>query len=231
MEIKQIPLSFGLRDDATFASFYAQDKNIQAKQCIYTMATGDGEQFAYLYGNSGTGKTHLLQAAVNIAYEHRKTSLYLTLKNIKTLTCEQLKSLNNINLVCIDDIDFVCGNNNWEESLFHLYNQLKENNGKLIISSKHSPQHIKITLADLKSRLSWGISYNLQMLTDEEKIIALRSRAKVRGINLDDKVCNFLFNHLPRDMQQIFSLLDKLDQASLVEKRKITVPFVKEILA
>jgi len=227
--LAQLPLSFGLRDDATFASFYAVE-NAEAKNCIMRMAEGNGEQFAYLYGSAGVGKTHLLHAACHVAYEYGQSAMYLPIAKYSTLSTQDLSDLASINLICLDDVDSISGLANWEEALFHLYNRIRDSGSRLIVSADSVPQQLKINLLDLKSRLAWGVTYHLQQLADEQKLQALQLRAKFRGINLTDAVSSFLLKHCQRDMSQLFTILDILDRSSIAQKRKITIPFVKTVL-
>lgn len=105
-----------------------------------------------------------------------------------------------------------------------------QNTCRLLVSAEKSPLHIHLQLADLKSRLASGVTYQLHLMSDEEKIEALRLRAHCRGLELNKTVAQFLLNHCPRNMQELFGTLEKLDQASLAEQRRLTIPFVKQIL-
>lgn len=229
MELLQLPLGFGLRDDATFSSFYATT-NIAAKDCILTMAKGGGEKFCYLYGSVGVGKTHLLHAACHIAYEHNQSAMYMPLEEYSRMSLHELADLSSINLIRLDDVDKISGVANWEEAVFHLYNRIKDNGSRLIVSANASPANLSIKMPDLKSRMAWGMSFLLQPLTDEDKALVLKQRAKSRGIILTDVVSRFLLTHCARDMTGLFASLDKLDCASIAEKRKITIPFIKQVL-
>lgn len=231
MELAQLPLSIGLRDDATFANFYS-DNNAQAVNAVLALAKGSGkDDFIYLYANAaGAGKTHLLQAACHVAYEYKKTAVFIPLSECTRLTVNILTDLANMDLVCVDDIDGIAGSPNWEEALFHLYNYVKASSARLLISANCAPPQLRIALPDLKSRLACGVSYQLQPLSDEQKLLVIKARAHSRGIKLDDTVSKFLLSRCPRDMTQLFAALAQLDRASLVEKRRVTIPFVKEVL-
>jgi len=98
------------------------------------------------------------------------------------------------------------------------------------VSASAAPTQIDIQLPDLVTRLSWGVSYQLQSLSDDGKRIALQQRATQRGLQLPDDVVQFVLRRSLRDMNSLFELLDKLDVASLVEQRKLTIPFVKQYL-
>ncbi len=228
---RQMSLSVGLRDDATLDNFYA-GQNQQAKAAVTHLASnfsqGD-EHFVYLWGAEGVGCTHLLQAACQ-AIAPQEQSFYLPLDEVASYGPEVLDGLESFDLLCIDHIDAITSNAAWEESLFHLYNRIRENGSRLLVSATQAPVHLPITLKDLSSRLSWGVVYQVVALDDQDKAEALRLRAHARGINLGEEVMQFILHRSPRQMSKLYAILEQLDQASLTAKRKITIPFVKEIL-
>ena len=229
--IDQLPLNIQLRDDATLDSFYPGD-NVEALNAIQQIAKGEGENFLYIWGQTGVGRTHLLQAACHFATESGVTAIYIPLKGQcgAKFSPEILQGIEDLSLVCLDDIDEAAGFSNWEEALFHLFNRIRSNNGRLIVSSAFAPKDLPIKLPDLKSRLSWGVIYQLHRLNDEQKISALQLHAEQRGIELSETVGQFLLNRCSRNMNELFSVLEKLDRASLAEQRRLTIPFVKQVL-
>jgi DnaA family protein len=141
-----------------------------------------------------------------------------------------LDGLESIDIICLDDIDVISGEPQWQQAIFDLYNRLLEQNKRLIITGNQSAQQLGITLPDLVSRLTWGYTEQVKALTDEEKIKALQFRAQQRGLLLSDDVVKFLLNRLSRDMGSLIESLDVLDKASIIEQRKITIPFIKDVL-
>ena len=101
--------------------------------------------------------------------------------------------------------------------------------GKLLFSYA-APASLPLKLADLKSRLGAGITFHIQSLSDEEKLMALQLRARFRGMVLPAEVGQYLLRHFPRDMGKLFLLLDELDRASLAAQSRLTIPFVKTVL-
>lgn len=194
------------------------------------MAHGVGEQFIYLVGNGGFGKSHLLQAVCHRAPEHHVSVLYLPLQEHLWLSAKVLDGLEQLALICIDDIDAIAGQPEWEEALFHLYNRVRDQHGRMIVAAKHPALQTPIVLPDLKTRLSWGLNYTLTEMEDEEKLQALQLHAKARGLDLDEAVGRFLLKRCPRDLKALFTTLEQLDQASLAEQRRLTIPFVKQVL-
>ena len=222
--LEQIPLGIQLQDNARFDNFVVGHNETAVYSIKNTM-----EQYVYLWGSSGCGKTHLLQA---LCHAYSKTDLkisYLPLNNLM-LTPDAFENLESMDLVCLDNIEFAAGNPVWEEALFNLYNRLRDADTRLVVAAEKSPTGLEFKLADLASRMCWGPVYHLKTLDDNEKKFALQQRAKNRGMELDDNVADFLIKRSSRDMQSLFDLLDKLDNASLVAKRKLTVPFVRELL-
>jgi DnaA-homolog protein len=188
------------------------------------------EQNIYLCAARGQGLSHLLQAACHYAHQCQQTSVYLPLANLFSFSPEILTDLESLSLVCIDDLHMTAGHREWEEAIFHFYNRLQDAGGRLIVAARDLPQSIAFTLPDLSSRLSWGVTYQLHSLADHEKLDVLTMRAKRRGITLSEEVGKYILTHCPRHMGTLFAALDLLDKASLAAQRKLTIPFVKEVL-
>ncbi len=225
----QLPLGLTLKDSATFANFIAGPHS-EAVLALQACAQGQGEAFIYLAGAAGTGKTHLLQAACHEAAQAGGTVAYLPLQRAAEFTAAVLEGLERMALVCLDDVQSVSGQADWERALFVLFNGLRDSGGRLIVSATRKPAQLGLALPDLASRLGWGVTYVLQELDDSDKLEALRLRALARGFELPDEVGRYLLLRLPRDMHALFAVLDRLDYASLVAQRRLTVPFIKSIL-
>jgi DnaA family protein len=224
----QLALPLGLRDDATFDNFF-QGVNAHCVTALNAAASGAGYPFIYVWGQIGAGRSHLLQAACHLATQKNRTCVYLPLST-PGLTPQILHDLEHINLVCIDDVEAIAKDNAWEEALFYLYNRIRDAGQTLLIAGAHPPQRLGLGLPDLVSRLAWGVVFQLHLLSDEEKWAALAMRAKLRGLVLSEEVGQFLLRRCPRDMTQLFAILDTLDKASLQAQRKLTIPFVKSVL-
>lgn len=221
---RQLTLGIRLRDDATFDNYYAG----QNQQVVHSLQMQD-EPYVFLFGNKGTGKSHLLQAACHKQGESGLPVVYLPLAE-KGLVPEMLEGLENMALIALDDIQVVLSNDTWELALFNLYNRVREKQGMMLVSSTQPLAALNIKLNDLRSRLSWGPIFQLNSLNDSEKQQALQERATRRGLSLGDDVVAYLLKRSPRDMNSLFELFDKLDHASMVEKRKLTIPFIKDYI-
>ena len=228
MQATQIPLNLSLRDDSTFANFYSSN-NTEVITHLKEFIRTNNEPYLYLWGAASSGRTHLLQACCHAKSAQRKTISYIALKKTG-ITPEFLLGMESYDLVCIDDVDSVLGNDLWEETLFYFYNKIREQNNQLIVTATTSTLQLKCHLKDLHSRLAWGPNYQLKSLNDEQILLALQLRANNRGLDLPRDVGLFLINRFPRNMSDLFAVLIQLDKASLIAKRRLTIPFVKEVL-
>ena len=233
-KVSQLTLSVQLPDDETFASFQSERHQLVVQQLTHYLDHISDENkkvhSLYLFGLTGVGKSHLLHASCVYADTLGVTSLCLSFSELTQLSVDVLVGLENIDLVCLDDIQLIAGNQEWQQAVFDLYNRMIEQNKCLIITGDQSVAELKITLPDLVSRLSWGLTEQLKPLTDKEKSFALQYRAQQRGLFISDDVASFLINRLSRDMTSLLAALEQLDQASIREQRRITIPFVKDIL-
>ena len=194
-------------------------------------ALGRGEPIIYLWGAPGVGLTHLLQASGHEAQDAGLSIQYLPLNDLVDYTPDALfEGLEHLDLVCLDGLEAIAGKPDWEEALVHLFNRLRDADRRLLVAAMSSPRELPMELPDLRSRLQWGITSQVQALTDEQKQQALRQRARARGLELNDEVAHYILQRVPRDMNKLFFYLQRLDQASLAEQRRLTIPFVKKVL-
>lgn len=234
MKAEQLTLSVQLPDDETFDSFHAFD-NAPVIEQLKGFFTHQNAEFNstgcfYLFGVSGVGKSHLLHACCSYASEQSISSLCLDFSDKHELSEEVLDGLEHIDLICLDNLHLIAGHSLWEQGVFDLFNRLMEQNKKIIITAQDSAANIGICLPDLVSRLTWGYTEQIKALGDDEKVIALQYRASQRGLTLQHDVAKFLMNRFSRNMKDLIDSLDILDKASIKEQRKITIPFIKNIL-
>ncbi|MGH8282796.1 MAG: DnaA regulatory inactivator Hda [Gammaproteobacteria bacterium] len=226
----QLPLPITLDEGATFENFHAAEKNQAAVEALATLARQGGERALFLWGGDGRGKSHLLQAACRLAMVNGRRAIYLPLSQAVLLDPEVTDNLDSYALVCVDDIQRIAGIEPWQRALFVLFDALAEKGGSFVAAARTAPNAIKRLLPDLASRLAWGPVFQLEPLTDEEKIAALKQRASRRGFELPDETARFLLKRQQRDMHTLCSTLDTLDTASLVAQHRLTLPFVKQFL-
>ncbi|PMR72661.1 DnaA regulatory inactivator Hda [Billgrantia endophytica] len=225
----QLPLGVGLRDDATFASFLPGSNATLMDRLSHQLDEG-GEPFLYLWGAPGTGRTHLLQAACHAASDRDMRALYLPLEELGHFPPLMLEEVERLDLVAIDDVDAVVGRKRWEEGLFHAFNRLRDAGRHLIMAAGVSPRQLPTKLPDLASRLTWGVTFHLQGLDDEERLQALQLRARIRGMQLPGDVARYILHRGPRGLGELCEALAVLDSASLSAQRRLTIPFVKQAL-
>jgi DnaA family protein len=228
-KINQLTLGVGLKDDATFANYYV-GKNQLLRDELIKLSRGEGEHVIYFSGSNGEGRTHLLQACCHEANQQRLNSVYIPLENAADLSPDIFQGLEMLPLVCIDDLHKIAGKPEWEEAFFHVYNRIRDAGGHLVVTANVMPKSLGLILPDVVSRLTWGMVFQLQPLTDNEKLQVLMMRATRRGMTLVEDVGRFILTHCPRHMSTLFAALDALDKASLAAQRKLTIPFVKEVL-
>lgn len=227
----QLALMVQLPDDETFDSFQSTiNLGVVTQLKAYIAQQQESPHSFYLFGLSSVGKSHLLHASSTYAAQLGKSSVCLSCVELMQLPVEVLDGLEQIDLICLDDIHVIAGNERWQQAIFDLYNRVLEQNNYLVITGDESAKKLGISLPDLVSRLSWGLTEQVKPLTDDDKIIALQHRATQRGLFISADVVKFLLNRLSRDMGSLITALDTLDKASIQEQRKITIPFIKEVL-
>jgi len=226
----QLPLAIALVDRADFSSFVVGPNLEAVKRLEFAVNGKSSDGSIYLWGGTGSGKSHLLQAACRLAAERERSSLYLSLRDYATLAPELLDGLEKLNVVALDDVECVAGLAEWEAALFHLYNRAFESGAQLVFGAATAIAGAGIQLADLRSRLAWGFVFHLAELSEADKALALQKRAQLRGFDMPENVASYLLRHCQRDMRSLFVLLDQLDSATLAQQRRLTVPFVRDLL-
>lgn len=225
---RQLSLAVHLRDDATLDNFLALPRVEPLLRALRSQLAPDGEEVIYLFGPPGTGKSHLLQASCHAAAAN---AVYLPLAELRQFPAgEVLQGVEHLERVCLDDIHAILGDPVWELALFNFYNRARQHNCRLVVAGDAAPRVLPVNLEDLRSRLSWGIVYQLEAVDDEDKAAVLQFRALRRGLALSPGVASYIVSRAPRALDQLLEVLDQLDQASLAEKRSLSIPFVKEAL-
>ena len=224
--MSQMALPLQLADHAVFASFHAAG-NETLVATLRALAAGEGGDGCWIRGATSTGKTHLLQAVCDSAGDQ---SIYVPLAVLAEAGPGVLEGLAQRSIVCIDDIDTIAGDANWELALFNLFNDLQERGRQLVVSAAAAPRECGFKLADLESRLSRLPVFQLHALGEAERAAALQLRAGHRGIDLPDETAVYLLRRVPRDMASLYAMLDRLDLEALRAKRRLTIPFVRDVL-
>ena len=224
--MSQLVLPLQLADHAVFASFL-DDGNETLVATLASLAAGEPGQGCWMWGAEATGKTHLLQAVCDRAGDR---SAYLPLSMLGTAGPGVLEGLASRQLVCIDDVDRVAGDGAWEMGLITLFNELQEAGGRLIVAASATPRECGFALPDLASRMSRLPVFHAHALDESQRVAALQLRARHRGLELPDETAAYLIRRSRRDMASLYGLLDKLDLEALRAQRRLTIPFVRDVL-
>ncbi|MHB8347441.1 MAG: DnaA regulatory inactivator Hda [Acidiferrobacterales bacterium] len=233
---RQLALDVRLRDGSSFGNFYdprnreALDR-IKAAARRVAAASSQGSPAAFeqifLWGESGSGKTHLLEAAARFVQEQGLAPAYVPLQMSTAFPPHVLDGLDSSALVCLDDVQAVAGNRQWEAALLNLYERTRASAGLMLVTATAGPAHLGEVLPDLATRLCAGLVYQVHPLTDDDKLAALCLRARNRGLDMGEEVARYVLSRYPRDPQALFRLLDRIDQASLAAQRRLTIPFLR----
>jgi DnaA family protein len=230
-QVAQLPLMVQLPDDETFESYRGSiNSSVVSQLKSFINQDNESPHGFYIFGGPSVGKSHLLHACTSFAAQQGKSSVCLSCAELTGLSEEVLDGLEKIDFICLDDVHLIAGNTRWQQAIFDLYNRVLEQNNYIVISGNESVQRLTIDLPDLVSRLAWGLTEQIKSLDDFEKTSTLQYRAAQRGLYLSDEAAKFLVNRLSRDMGSFIKALDILDKASIQEQRKLTIPFIKDVL-
>jgi DnaA family protein len=141
-----------------------------------------------------------------------------------------LEGLPQLSCLCLDDLESVLGQGEWERGVFALLRELEDGGGRLVLAANAPPALLKWALPDLASRCAAGAVFQLRGLSEAEQQAALKLRARLRGVELPDETLQWLQRRFPRDMGSLYALLDTLDEAALIAQRRLTIPFIREVL-
>jgi DnaA family protein len=227
-DMTQLSLDLKLQRHTRFGTFVA-DSNASVLAHLQESARGSRHETLWLWGGENAGKTHLLQAACREAGECQLRSIYLAAD--RSQPAEALAGLGSLDFVAIDDVSNLAGDAEQERALFAVVNDFYRGAGTLLMASSGPPSAAGFELADLASRAAGAIVYRLLPLSDEARLSALERLAHSRGLELDSPTASFLLARVRRDMRSLSDWLDILDRESLAAKRKITIPFVRDLLA
>lgn len=198
--MQQLPLAISPRPEPAFDNF-VPGPNAEALARVRSLAAGTlGERIVYLWGEAGSGRSHLLGAAARA----------------------------NASLVLADDVQRLGGAE--QHALFVAINEAREGGPAVLAAGDRPPVQLALR-ADLKSRLAWGLVYQLVPLSDADKTRHLKALAAARGLLLSDDVASYLLTRLPRDMASLEAVMEVLDRYSLMRQRALTLPLVREALA
>ena len=225
----QLPLALGLSQPPALDDFVV-GRNGVVLQALRDALGPHGESLIFLSGPAGCGRSHLLMGQCAAAQRRGMRSLYLPLAARDELTPEMLQGLEAVEVLACDDVHAIAAEREWEQALFGLFNRCREHGTRMLFSADRGPAALPITLADLRSRLSWGLSLALQPLDDAGRLALLDALAKRHALPLPGEVARYILERTGRHPRDLLATVQQLDQASLAEHRRLTIPFVRRCL-
>jgi DnaA family protein len=196
---------------------FVAGRNVELLSALrQALADTTDERRLYIWGETGSGKSHLLQAAVEAAQVAGQSAVY---------ACGEVPE--EAQVVAVDDAETL--DDTAQIALFALYNRIRDSGGMLLVSGTQAPAFLTLR-DDLRTRLGWGLVYQVQALNDAEKAQALQQHAKARGFELPNEVTTYLLRHGRRDLPALLATLDALDEHCLRLKRVASVPLLKEVM-
>jgi len=223
---QQLPLDFKNTQTKTFVDFL-EGKNHVLIESLKSFIQSS-EVIFYMWGETGSGKTHLLQAYVTQLLSQSK--LAVVVKPLELDKRQNVQLIDMFDIICLDNVENIAQNKTREEALFIWINEIKQAGKKIILAGQLSNNSTQWQLPDLRSRLQAGRTYELKTLNREDALHVFKNQAANNGIKIDDKIENYLKNNCAMNMSYLSSLLIKLDQATLVEKKQVTIPLLKKIV-
>ncbi|GAA4861012.1 DnaA regulatory inactivator Hda [Luteimonas vadosa] len=225
---QQLPLALRYPPDQCFEAFVAASDATIAP--LRALANGEGGESVYLVGASGSGKTHLALAACAAAERQGRTAAYIAPAAAAGRLREALGGLHESDFVAVDGLDAIAGHREDEVALFDFHNRTRDRGHAVVYTAACSPDALPLALPDLRSRLSQCTRVVLATLDDAGRREVLLRRARRRGLQVDAAAVDWLLRRTQRDLASLTALLDTLDRASLAAQRRITVPFLREVL-
>lgn len=222
--MQQLPLGVRLAESTRFGSFVAGPN----REAFELLAGRSPPRLLWLWGRTGTGKTHLLQASCAAVGDLGGAAAYLDLETVDTPGL--LEGFEALDLVCLDSLEHVADDAAWNAAIFRLHTLMQDGTGRLYVASTGPPAAQRFRLPDLQSRLVAAPVLQLHELDEHDRIAVLEQRAARLGLVLPSESAVYLVHRMPRDMHSLCAALDRLDVAALAAQRRLTVPFLRQVL-
>ncbi|NZA27487.1 DnaA regulatory inactivator Hda [Luteimonas sp. SJ-92] len=223
-----MPLALRCPPDQRFEAFVGAAPDVLPQ--LRALATVPGADWCHLSGAAATGKTHLSLATCAEAEAHGHRAAYLPLASARGRLADALQSLHEYDLIALDGLEAVAGGRDDEVALFDFHNRARAAGKAVLYAARGLPADLPLVLPDLRSRLSQCVRIALAPLDEAGRRAVLRLRAQRRGLGLDEAALDWLLRRVGRDLATLTGLLDRLDRASLAAQRRLTVPFLREVL-
>ena len=229
----QLPLNMGLAETISFDTFVSADMPTElAVARFQTMLRKGVAEAIYLQGPPGVGKTHLMQAACRLMSEQHHQSVYLPLADPQLpLIADVLQGLEKTHLICLDDVESVIGQPDWDQAVCDLLTRAQSLGHCVVLSGQAQLSDWPTHHHKLSQALMSVLPMHLPALSDPKLLVrALQKHALKLGFELPKEVGNFMVRAFSPQMRELMSALKVLEQASAIEKRRMTLPFVKQVL-
>ncbi|MEI6413607.1 MAG: DnaA regulatory inactivator Hda [Pseudomonadota bacterium] len=219
-----MPLAVGVNAPPAFDNFVP---GVNQEVCNQVLAWRLGEVSTglFLWGGSGTGKSHLLRAAAEL--DAGCPCHYLSLANMNQA---ELATLATHEAFCLDDLDGLLGQADGENALFRLFLGLQADNGRWLVAARSPPRALPVQLPDLRSRWMAAPVFQLRPPDDAARLVILQGAARRRGLTLDEESASYLLHRVSRDLHALDRLMNHLDRLTLAVQRRITIPLLREVL-
>ncbi len=230
-----------LNPSYTFDSFVVGPSNQMAYNASLAVSNKPGTQYnpLFIYGGTGLGKTHLLQAVGNAAIEMGKTVIYVTIEqfmndftfSIKNKNMDHFRSkYRKCDVLLIDDIQFLSGKEQTQEEFFHTFNELHNSKKQIVMTSDRLPSQIAGLVDRLKSRFEWGLTADIQPPGLETKIAIIEKKSDLNGIALNREIVNFIATNLDNSIREIEGVLIRINASASLLNQEISLEMVQNLL-
>lgn len=226
--VPQLPLALRAPPDQCLSRYV--DAPAGLLDALRALASGASTGGLYLHGVHATGKTHLLLAACAEAETGGLRAAYLSLRGLRGRVRAATEGLDAVDLLALDDVEAIAGSREDEVALFDLHNRLRDAGRSLLYAAADAPDALGLALPDLRSRLEQCARWALPVLDDAGRAELLRQRAAARGLDFDDAALEWLLRRASRDLGSLTAIFERLDRASLAAQRRLTVPFLRQVL-
>ncbi len=225
--VPQLPLALRFPPEQRLETYVGDVTGIVAR--LQSLAAGELSETLYLQGGAGSGKTHLLLGACAAAEAVGRRPQYLSLARVRGHARDAFEGLEHADMVALDDLDAISAQDD-EVALFDLHNRLHDTGVGLLYAALATSATLELDLPDLRSRLAQCTLVPLRTLDDAGRAAVLRQRALSRGLAFDDAALEWLLTRCSRDLSDLSTMFDQIDRASLAAQRRITVPFLRQVL-
>lgn len=228
MSVPQLPLALRYPPDQRLENFIAAPAGVIPQ--LHGLAQAQGADWLYVAGAAGTGKTHLALALCAAAQQAGRRSAYLPLMAASGRLRDALDALEGNDVVALDGLEAIAGRRDDEIALFDFHNRARSAGLNLLYAAREVPDTLGLILPDLRSRLSQNARILLHPLDDASRAEILRDRAQRRGLVLEETAIDWMLSRTDRNLASLVALLDRLDRESLAAQRRITVPFLRQVM-